>query len=337
MKRGFFVAVVCLFLVGQTADAQLRLFGTKEQRQARREARKARRSASLEGEIQLSGAFALYPLAVRWADDFRKKYPKVKIDISAGGAGKGITDALAGVVDLGMVSRELKPAELEKGAYAIAVAKDAVVPTINSRHPMAIDLLTRGLTRHAAEGLWSGRIRTWNEVVGGVHKEVVPVHVYTRADACGAAETWGKWFGKKSQEELDGLAVFGDPGVASVVQRDRIAIGYNNIAYAYDLRTGRPHRGIMVLPLDLDGNGRVDLSESFYGSLTELNAAIADGRFPMPPARELYLVSRGKPLRVEVVAFLEYILTEGQKVAPEVGFVPLSAEAVEEQLIKIDD
>jgi len=66
-------------------------------------------SKELKGQISLSGAFALYPLAVKWAEEFRKLHPKVKIDISGGGAGKGITDALAKVVDLGMVSRELKP------------------------------------------------------------------------------------------------------------------------------------------------------------------------------------------------------------------------------------
>ena len=70
----------------------------------------------LSGEISLSGAFALYPLAVQWANDFQALHPGVKIDVSAGGAGKGITDALAQVVDFGMVSRELGEAEIENGA-----------------------------------------------------------------------------------------------------------------------------------------------------------------------------------------------------------------------------
>ncbi|MEG2865985.1 MAG: phosphate ABC transporter substrate-binding protein, partial [Mucinivorans sp.] len=72
-------------------------------------------------------------------------------------------------------------------------------------------------------------------------------------------------------------------------------------------------------------------------TLDELNAAIADGRYPTPPAREVYLVSKGKPTRPEVVAFLEYILNAGQIVAPEAGFIPLSEDIIEEQLIKIDD
>ena len=59
------------------------------------------------------------------------------------------------------------------------------------------------------------------------------VTVYTRSDACGAAETWAKWLGKK-QEDLNGTGVFGDPGVASAVQKDVKGIGLNNIGYVYD-------------------------------------------------------------------------------------------------------
>lgn len=326
-----FLLTIYLLLSVVTADAQL--FGTKEQRTARREQRKARRNSMLEGEIQLSGAFALYPLAVRWQEEFKKIYPRVKIDISAGGAGKGITDALSGVVDLGMVSREVYQAERDKGAFVIAVAVDAVVATINSRNPLAIEVLTKGITREMGKKLWSGQVTTWGGVLNTNNS--LPVHVYTRSDACGAAETWGSWFGMR-QEQIDGLAVFGDPGVASVVQKDRIGIGFNNIAYAYDLRTKKPHRGIMVMPIDLDGNGRIDLNESFYSSLSDLNAAIADGRYPMPPARELYLVSKGKPTDAHILAFLEYVLTEGQAVAPEAGFVSLSSDKLDTELSKLD-
>ena len=87
----------------------------------------------LKGEISLSGAFALYPLAVEWGEEFQQLHPGVKVDISAGGAGKGITDALAGMVDFGMVSRELNPEEVSRGALVFAVAIDAVVPTINEK------------------------------------------------------------------------------------------------------------------------------------------------------------------------------------------------------------
>ena len=71
----------------------------------------------LKGRITFSGAWALYPMTVRWAEEFQKIHPAVKMDIGAGGAGKGMADCLAGVVDIGMVSREIYAEEVKKGAW----------------------------------------------------------------------------------------------------------------------------------------------------------------------------------------------------------------------------
>ena len=279
-------------------------------------------SKELKGQISLSGAFALYPLAVKWAEEFRKLHPKVKIDISGGGAGKGITDALAKVVDLGMVSRELKPEEIAKGAWFVAVAKDAVVPTINAKNPKLKELLAKGITQEAATKIFvTGESKTWGDVLG--IQSNIPIHVYNRSDACGAGETWAKFLGNKKQEDLLGTGVFGDPGVAAAVQKDPIAIGYNNIAYAYDLKTKRPNPGILVLPIDVNKNGKIDAAENFYSTSNQLITAIAQGKYPSPPARDLYLVSNGKPTNPVVKAFLKYILTVGQKYNVPNGYISL--------------
>src|ERR1700741_3300185 len=95
--------------------------------------------APLSGTITISGAFALYPITVKWAEEFKKLHPEVKFDITAGGAGKGITDALTGLADIGLVSRDLNPEETKKGAFPVAVTKDAVIPTINAKHPLLAD------------------------------------------------------------------------------------------------------------------------------------------------------------------------------------------------------
>jgi len=291
-------------------------------------------SKELKGQISLSGAFALYPLAVKWAEEFRKLHPKVKIDISGGGAGKGITDALAKVVDLGMVSRELKPEEIAKGAWFVAVAKDAVVPTINSKNPKLKELLAKGITQEAAIKLFvTGEYKTWGNVLG--IQSNIPVHVYNRSDACGAGETWAKYLGNKKQEDLLGTGVFGDPGVAAAVQKDPVAIGYNNIAYAYDLKTKRPNPGILVLPIDINKNGKIDAAENFYTTSNQLITAIAQGKYPSPPARDLYLVSNGKPTNPVVKEFLKYILTVGQKYNVPNGYISLPKSKLNNGIAKL--
>ena len=78
---------------------------------------KKQNPADLQGTISISGAFAMYPLTVKWVEEFKKLHPKVTIDVSAGGAGKGMVDVLNGLVDIAMFSREVSPEEQAKGAW----------------------------------------------------------------------------------------------------------------------------------------------------------------------------------------------------------------------------
>jgi len=289
---------------------------------------------NLSGSISISGAFALYPLAVKWAEEFQAMHKGVRIDLSAGGAGKGMTDVLADVVDLGMVSREVYAPELSKGALPFASAKDAVVITYNAENPFVEKLLKTGISRETAEKVWiTGEYTTWGQVLGTGDK--TPLHVYTRSDACGAAETFAMWMGKK-QEELLGTAVFGDPGLASAIQSDKLGIGFNNIGYAYDEQSRRPNQSMLVMPVDVDGDGVISEEEYFYDTKDEFVGAVSLGKYPSPPARDLYLVSHGVPKNPIVRAFLEYVLTEGQKQNVPAGYMALDSDKLQAGLSKLE-
>jgi len=293
-------------------------------------------NGKLEGTISISGAFALYPLAVKWAEEFKKIHPEVKIDISAGGAGKGMTDALSGMVDLGMLSREINKSETSKGAWLVSVAKDAVLPTISDKNPVLDELKVKGMTKENFQQIFlTGNITSWGTNLQKVdHKAQGKLNVYVRSDACGAGEMWGKYLGK-NQESLNGIGVFGDPGVAEAVKKDPLGIGYNNVIYVYDIQSRKFYPGICVIPIDVNGNGKIDKEEDVYATLDILMAAIRDGRYPSPPARDLYFVSKGKPNDPVVKEFLKWILTDGQKYVNESGYVQLPEEKIKNELDKI--
>ena len=286
----------------------------------------------LKGNISISGAFALYPITVKWAEEFKKTHPGVKIDIQAGGAGKGITDVLSKVTDIGLVSRDLNVAEYKKGAFAVAVTKDAVIPTLSATSPYRKVLYERGVRKEAFNNIFiTGKYKTWNALG---FKSDAPIHVYTRSDAAGAAETWAKYFGKK-QEDLLGVAVFGDPGLAQAVKRDLNGIGFNNIVYIYNMKTNKATNGVIPMTIDLNNNGKLDPEENFYNTIDELIAAIIAGKYPSPPARDLYYVTVGKPKNPIVKEFIKYILTDGQKFVTEAGYIKFSKEKLTKELEKV--
>ncbi|MEW5941002.1 MAG: substrate-binding domain-containing protein, partial [Chloroflexota bacterium] len=248
-------------------------------------------------------------------------------------AGKGMTDALSGAVDIGMVSRAVSEEEEAQGAYAVAVVKDAVFPVVNVNNPVIEDIKAKGITQETFVKIFiTGEITTWGEVVG--KPEITEeIHVYTRSDSAGAAEMWAKFLGDKKQEDLLGVGVNADPGLLEAVRKDPNGIGYNNLGYVFELATGKPVEGVIAAPIDLNKNGVADPDE-VIDSQPKAVQMIAAGKYPSPPARPLNLVTNGKPTGL-ALAFIQWILAEGQQFVGEAGYVPLSADELAASLALI--
>ena len=290
-------------------------------------------SDELSGTISVSGAFALYPMMTVWAEEFQKIHPKVEFDVQGGGAGKGMTDTLAGAVDIGMISRAIKPEEESQGAYWVAVTKDAVLPIISADNPLKEQIQAKGISQEVFGKIFiTQEIKTWGEVVGdpSITDEI---HVYTRSDSAGAAEQWAKYAGGKAQDDLKGIGINGEPSMVDTVAKDPLGIGYSNLNSVFDMGSGNLVTGVMVPPIDINGNGTVDAGES-YKVKADIFSAVSQGTFPEPPARFEFLATKGKPTGV-VKAFIEWILTDGQQYLESAGYVPLTAEQQAESLAKL--
>jgi len=290
-------------------------------------------ASQLSGVISISGAFALYPMMTVWADEFHKLHPDVEFDVQGGGAGKGMTDTIAGAVDIGMISRSIKDEETAQGIFWVSVTKDAVFPIISSENPVAEQILAKGISQEVFAKIYiTGEIKTWGEVVGdpAITDEI---HVFTRSDASGAAEQWAKFGGGKAQEDLKGIGVNGEPSILDTVIKDPLGIGYGNLNSIFDLSSGNTVPGIIIPPIDIDKNGKADAIE-IYKVKDDAFSAVANGTYPSPPARFENLATLGKPDGL-TLAFIEWILTDGQQYLESAGFVPLTPEQQAESLAKI--
>jgi phosphate transport system substrate-binding protein len=92
---------------------------------------------------------------------------------------------------------------------------------------------------------------------------------------------------------------------------------------------------VTAIPIDLDGNGRIDEDEDFYETKSQVIDAIAQGVYPSPPARDLYLVTKGTPTGL-ARDFLIWILTDGQQYVAETGYISLG-EKIEAELKKLEE
>jgi phosphate transport system substrate-binding protein len=232
-----------------------------------------------------------------------------------------------------MISRKIKPEEESQGAFWVSVAKDAVFPIVSAGNPVISDLTAKGISQEMFNKIFiTGEVRTWGEVVG--KPEIKDeIHVYTRSDSCGAGEQWSLFSGGKVQSDIQGIGVNGEPGLVDTVSKDSLGIGYSNLNSVFDSSTNKPVTGLAVPPLDINGNGQTEPGE-YYQTKAEAVQVIADGTYPSPPARFENLATKGRPSGLSL-AFIQWILKDGQKLLDQAGYVPLTADQQQEALSKL--
>ena len=296
--------------------------------------------------IKIEGAFALEPMMNNWTFEYHKLHQNITFDINANGAGLGMADLLnRNGVDIEMDSKDVNATEKQRGAFWVDVAKDAVVATINQNNPFIDTILARGITKQQFKSIFiTGNITTWEQLVGitnASHNHTIVV--YTRSDVAGSADTWAKYMGKYTQNDIGShvepsnrlSAVNGDNSLAAAIQRDQNGIGYNNIGYVYtkriDSKTVVPADGIRPVPIDINGNGTLETREQVYANRSSLVTAINKGIYPSPPARLEHLVAY-QNFTGAVKEFVYWILTDGQQYVLDNGYVPLPQVTIDQQI-----
>lgn len=292
-------------------------------------------SQQQKNTIKVSGAYSLYPMMVVWAQKYQTLHPGIKIDVSSGGAGKGMADALGGSVDLGMVSRDVTTAEADQGIVAVAVVEDAVLATINTDNPVLTKILEKGLTKQQLREIFINySIPTWGQLVGDSNN-TDPIKVYSRSDPCGAAEAWVKYLGDYTQDDIPTIEeitkVKGDDSMSKSIASDPLGIGYSNVNYIYSNTTKTPKEGMVVIPLDLNENGIIDPSENFYGSRDDVVNAEINNTLPSPPSRLVYLVTLNNFTGI-TKDFVRWILTDGQQYCFDNGYGAVPSDILDDQL-----
>jgi phosphate transport system substrate-binding protein len=278
--------------------------------------------SELKGSFSISGAYALYPLISRLANEFMVIHPGVRIEVTKTGTGEGITSLLSGKCQLAMISRPLTDEETGARIRIIPVAKDGVAPIVNQKNPNIEKIIDLGLSPDEFMHVFtSGKQMTWGEILGNDSRDKMTV--YTRADESGAAEIWAGFIYKKSSD-LRGIGVTGDDEMIKSIQENPLAIGFCNFSYAFDALTGERTKDIQIVPSDLDFDNKIDRVEIPFINLKEAHRSLWLGFYPDQLCRELTLGSVGKPTDPAILEFLYYVLGEGQSSVKKAGFCPLN-------------
>ncbi|WP_426452082.1 phosphate ABC transporter substrate-binding protein [Paenibacillus sp. S-38] len=182
------------------------------------------KSETIEGTVTASGSSALLPLVKAAADEFMKNNPKVTINPTAGGSGKGLKDVADGTSNIGNSDIEAGDEYKDKGLvdHVVAIAPFALI--VNK------DVTIDNLTKAQATDIFTGKIKNWKEV-GGPDKNIVIVH---RPDSSGSRALVKKIVLGGQEFTKDGVTQESSGAMATTVGQTPGAIGYVDTPYVKD-------------------------------------------------------------------------------------------------------
>lgn len=282
------------------------------------------KTSGVSGNLSSVGSDSLANLMTLWAEEFKRAYPNVNVQIQAAGSSTAPPALTEGTANLGPMSRPMKDSELaafeEKYGYkptAIPVAIDALAVFVHKDNPIKSLDIEQVDAIFSSTRLCGGEkdITTWGDLGLTGEWATKPIQLFGRNSVSG---TYG-YFKEEALCKGDFKSnVNEQPGSASVVQSvssSLNAIGYSGIGYKTS--------SVRAVPLSKGG-------EAFEAS--EQNALA--GKFPL--ARFFYVYinkAPNKPLSPLEAEFVKLVLSqEGQQVVVKDGYIPLPKKVADKAL-----
>ncbi|ATC95776.1 PstS family phosphate ABC transporter substrate-binding protein [Pseudoalteromonas tunicata] len=284
--------------------------------------------SGISGNFSSVGSDTLANMMTFWAEEYKRQYPNVNIQIQAAGSSTAPPALTEGTANFGPMSRKMKSKEIEafekRFGYKpteIRVAIDALAVFVHKDNPI------EGLRIDQVDAIFSStrkcgadkEVTRWSDVGLTGEWATKDVQLYGRNSVSG---TYGYFKDKALCKGDFRNNVNEQPGSASVVQSISSsvnAIGYSGIGYKTS--------GVRTVPLAKKGNNFVDATID----------NVASGQYPL--SRFLYVYVNKHPnkdLSPIETEFLKMVLSKmGQEIVEKDGYVPLSAKLVEQELTKL--
>jgi phosphate transport system substrate-binding protein len=277
------------------------------------------KASGVSGNLSSVGSDSLANLMTLWAEEYKKFYPNVNIQIQAAGSSTAPPALTEGTANMGPMSRAMKDNELqafeEKYGYkptAVPVAIDALAVFVHKDNPIKSLDIAQVDAIFSNTRLCGGAkdLKTWGDLGLTGEWAAKPIQLFGRNSVSG---TYG-YFKESALCKGDFKAnVNEQPGSASVVQSISStlnAIGYSGIGYKTS--------SVRAVPLSKKGG------EAFEAN--EVNALA--GKFPL--ARYFYVYvnkAPNKPLSPLDAEFLKLVLSkQGQEVVVKDGYIPMPSK-----------
>lgn len=290
----------------------------------------------LQGSLAIEGAYALTPFISACIDSFTSLHKEVTINLSSSSSGLALKNLTADKINLAMLSFSRSGSEIEPGLFYIGVAQDAVVPLINKNNPFYTSVLEKGITPAQFREIYSsGKVNNWPSLLD--EEGNLNVKAYQRESGSGAAEVWANYLWS-SPDDFNAEVVTGEDSMLSELHKNINAMGYCNLNYAYKWKQKNDIWDICIIPIDKNMDRKIERNEAKCLTIEEIHRSIWMGSYPRDLCRILSIVGKSDMQTELSIAFMKFLLNEGQVIAKNVNYCELNNVQLKnsvEKLIKV--
>ena len=263
----------------------------------------------------------LYNLSIKWADEYNRLYPETKISVISVSDTR-MADNLIAEGNIGFVSSDYYSGFKNESVWKLVVGRDVIVPVINSKNPFLEEIYRHGISPEALIRFVNNQdSQKWGTLLK--NKQNSPASYYWINDETitkGLAE-----FLKTNQIKANGIEVKNGEEMVAAVQKDPYAIGFCKMINILDLKNQSIIENIKLLPIDRNGNGLIDYNEKIYDDFNVFYRGVWIGKYPKALFSNIYSVSSNQPENETEIAFIKWVLTDGQKFLYNTGYSDLLA------------
>lgn len=278
-------------------------------------------NSSGENSITIISSPELYNLAKTWTTEYARLYPSLQIKTET------LTEEASqpeNKTTIGLVLEEPTKINQSNDSWKMVVGHDAVVPVISAKNPLLNEIYRQGLTSEDFALLFSGKT-SWNKLVEVQANATANCFLINN-------ESIKKNFSEYSNTDLEALntnTVTCASELISALSKDVYAIGFCRLADISNIETGSLDENIRLVPIDKNQNGRMDYFEKIYDNLNTFTRGIWIGKYPHELSGNVYAIAPSKPTDENTLAFLTWMVTDGQKFLNRSGYSFLASNEIQ--------
>jgi glycine cleavage system H lipoate-binding protein/ABC-type phosphate transport system substrate-binding protein len=264
--------------------------------------------------LNVSCSPELNELATIWAAEYSRLNPTLKTNLYVIPDNQNISGS-----NLTLITKE---DAYDNTLWKMVIGRDVIVPVMNAENPMRNEIFRQGISAEKFRQLLTDpQNQTWATMI--IDGENVPVHFYA-IDNESINESIAEF--TKSNTNLQYVNVVANAEeLISAIQKDIYAIGFCRLPDIRIANSNNIKENLSILPIDKNGNGRLDNFENIYGDLQTFTHGVWVGKYPNALCESIYAVSATKPTESNELAFLAWIMADGQQFLNPGGYVVLAS------------